>query len=125
MKVLVVIPARFGSSRFPGKALADLGGKPLVVRVMEKASGMKTADEIVVATDDQRIFDAVSSHGYPCEMTRDHATGTDRIGEVASRHDADIILNLQGDEPLLDPTVADALVKSMINNPTASLPALI
>ena len=121
MKVLVVIPARYGSSRFPGKALADLGGKPLVVRVVEKASGMKTADRIIVATDDQRIYDAVTKFGFSCEMTRDHATGTDRIGEVASRHDADIILNLQGDEPLLDPAIADSLVESMINNPTVDM----
>ncbi len=121
MKVLVVIPARYGSSRFPGKALADLDGKPLVVRVMEKASGMKTADKIVVATDDQRIFDAVVAHGLPCEMTGEHATGTDRIGEVASRHAADIILNLQGDEPLLDPAIADSLVQSMIDNPQVDL----
>ncbi len=121
MKVLVVIPARYDSSRFPGKALADLGGKPLVVRVIEKATDMKTADHIVVATDDQRILDAVNAHGFPCEMTRDHATGTDRIGEVASRHDADIILNLQGDEPLLDPAVADSLVEVMVDNPTVDL----
>jgi 3-deoxy-manno-octulosonate cytidylyltransferase (CMP-KDO synthetase) len=121
MKVLVVIPARYDSSRFPGKALADLHGKPLVVRVMEKAMGMKTADHIVVATDDQRIFDAVISAGYSCEMTGIHPTGTDRIGEVALRHDAQIILNLQGDEPLLDPAIADSLVEAMINDSTIDL----
>lgn len=116
MKTLVVIPARYGSTRFPGKALADLHGKPLVVRVMEQASGMKSADHITVATDDRRIFDAVTEAGFPCEMTGNHATGTDRIGEVAARHDADIILNLQGDEPLLDPIIADHLVEAMLND---------
>ena len=121
MKTLVVIPARYGSSRFPGKALADLHGRPLIVRVMEKASGMKTADHIVAATDDQRIFDAVSEAGFPCEMTGTHGTGTDRIGEVASRHEADIILNLQGDEPLLDPIIADNLVKAMLNDPNLDM----
>ena len=121
MKTLVVIPARYGSSRFPGKALADLQGKPLVVRVMQKASGMKNADHIVVATDDQRIFDAVAEAGFPVEMTGDHPTGTDRIGEVAARHGADIILNLQGDEPLLDPAVADNLIQSMIDDPSLDM----
>lgn len=121
MKTLVVVPARYGSSRFPGKALADLHGKPLVVRVMEKASGMKTADLIAVATDDQRIFDAVSGAGFPVEMTGEHATGTDRIGEVAARHNADIILNLQGDEPLLDPAIADNLVQAMVNDPNLDM----
>ncbi len=121
MKTLVVIPARYDSSRFPGKALADLHGQPLVVRVIEKASGMKLADHLVVATDDQRIFDAVIAAGFPCEMTTSHPTGTDRIGEVAARHDAEIILNLQGDEPLLDPNIADALIKTMLQNPQLDL----
>lgn len=121
MKTLVVIPARYGSTRFPGKALADLHGKPLVVRVMENASRMKNADHIVVATDDQRIFGAVTDAGFPVEMTGNHPTGTDRIGEVAARHEADIILNLQGDEPLLDPNVADSLVETMLNNPQIDL----
>ncbi len=117
MKTLVVIPARYGSTRFPGKALADLEGRPLIVRVMEKASGMKSADHIVVATDDDRIYEAVAGAGFPVEMTSNHPTGTDRIGEVAARHQADIILNLQGDEPLLDPAIADALVQAMQDNP--------
>lgn len=121
MKTLVVIPARYGSTRFPGKALADLHGRPLIVRVMEKASGMKSADHIVVATDDQRIFDAVAKEGFPVEMTGNHHTGTDRIGEVASRYEADIVLNLQGDEPLLDPIIADNLVEAMLNDPNLDM----
>ena len=115
--VLVVIPARYGSTRFPGKALADLEGRPLIVRVSERAAGISTADEIVVATDDTRIEEAVTAAGFTCEMTADHPTGTDRIGEVAARHEADIILNLQGDEPLLDPRDVDRLIAAMISEP--------
>jgi 3-deoxy-manno-octulosonate cytidylyltransferase (CMP-KDO synthetase) len=116
-RVLVVIPARYGSSRFPGKALADLLGQPLIVRTAEQANRMSLADEVVVATDDSRILAAVEAAGFAVEMTGQHATGTDRIGEVASRHQADIILNVQGDEPLLDPADADRLVQAMIDDP--------
>lgn len=124
-KVLVVIPARYGSTRFPGKALADLEGQPLVVRTVERAVQMKRADQVIVATDDQRILDAVISAGFNAEMTADHATGTDRIGEVASRHlDADIILNLQGDEPLLDHNTADQLVAALLADPSIDIGTL-
>jgi 3-deoxy-D-manno-octulosonate cytidylyltransferase len=112
-RVLVVIPARWGSSRFPGKALADLEGRPLVVRVAENAARMRTADRVVVATDDERIAAAVRDAGLEAEMTGVHATGTDRIGEVAGRDPAGIVLNLQGDEPLLDPAAADDLVTAL------------
>lgn len=111
--VLVVIPARYDSSRFPGKALADLHGQPLIVRTARNAARMERADRVVVATDDERILDAVTAAGYLCEMTGRHETGSDRIGEVAARHAGDIILNLQGDEPLLDPALADSLVEMM------------
>jgi len=118
MNVLVVIPARFDSSRFPGKAMADLGGRPLVVRTAERAAGMTRADQVVVATDDRRIFDVVRDAGYSVEMTAEHPTGTDRIGEVTARHpEAKIILNLQGDEPLLDPAIPDALIQALIQDP--------
>ena len=115
--VLVVIPARFGSTRFPGKALADLEGRPLIVRVAENAAGIVRADKVIVATDDARIRDAVLAAGHECEMTGEHPTGTDRIGEVASRHEADIILNLQGDEPLLDKRDVDRLIAAMQEDP--------
>lgn len=115
--VLVVIPARFGSTRFPGKALADLEGRPLIVRVAENAAGIVGADKVIVATDDGRIRDAVLAAGHECEMTGEHPTGTDRIGEVASRHEADIILNLQGDEPLLDNRDVDRLIAAMQDDP--------
>ena len=119
--VLVVIPARYDSSRFPGKALADLHGQPLIVRTAAAAARMLTADEIVVATDDERILGAVTAAGHVCELTGAHATGTDRIGEVAARHDAGIILNLQGDEPLLDPRDADALVEALAGDMEADI----
>jgi 3-deoxy-manno-octulosonate cytidylyltransferase (CMP-KDO synthetase) len=113
-EVLVVIPARYDSTRFPGKALADLEGRPLIVRVAEMASGIANATAVIVATDDSRILEAVQTAGYTCEMTGNHPTGTDRIGEVAARHQADIILNLQGDEPLLDPRDVDRLIETML-----------
>ncbi len=111
--VLVVIPARYGSSRFPGKALADVAGKPLIVRVAENAMRVRTADRVLVATDDRRIFDAVTAAGLPCEMTAEHPTGTDRIAEVAARHPEDLVVNLQGDEPLLPPADVEALITFM------------
>ena len=111
--VLVVIPARYGSSRFPGKALADIAGKPLIVRVAENAMRIRGIDRVVVATDDRRILDVVAAAGLPCEMTAEHPTGTDRIAEVAARHPEDLVVNLQGDEPLLPPADVEALVAFM------------
>jgi len=119
--VLVVIPARYGSTRFPGKALADLEGKPLIVRVADMAAGIGRAEKVVVATDDARILEAVLAAGHACELTADHPTGTDRIGEVAGRHQAQIILNLQGDEPLLDPADVDGLIGAMLADPDLDL----
>lgn len=119
--VLVVIPARFQSSRLPGKLLMDLAGKPLVVRTLERAAAMAEADEILVATDDPRIRDAVLAAGHACELTGDHPTGTDRIGEVLRGRDPEIVVNLQGDEPLLDPAAADLLVRALRDDPGADL----
>lgn len=116
-RVLIVIPSRFGSSRFPGKSLADLCGKPLVVRVVENTKRITGAGTIVVATDDERIVEAVVAAGGQAEMTGEHATGTDRIGEVVRRHEADLIVNLQGDEPLLDPVDVDSLIRTMAEQP--------
>lgn len=115
--VLVVIPARYGSTRFPGKALADVHGKPLIVRVAENARGVRLADRVLVATDDPRIEAAVTAAGLDCELTGAHATGTDRIAEVAARHDAALVVNLQGDEPLLPPADVDALIARMAAEP--------
>ncbi len=104
MKIIGVIPARYESSRFPGKPLALIKGKPMVAWVYERASMVSEIDEIYVATDDERIMDCCREHGMKCMMTsKDHRTGADRVAEVASRTDGDIYLNIQGDEPLIDP----------------------
>jgi len=121
---LIVIPARYGSSRFPGKALADLEGQPLVIRVAEMAARITEADTVVVATDDARIHEAVTSAGYPCEMTADHPTGTDRVGEVAARHGHGLVINLQGDEPLLDPAEVDRLILALRQDSTVDIATL-
>ena len=120
-RVLVVIPARYDSNRLPGKALADLGGKPLIVRVADNAARIRSAMAVVVATDDRRIFEAVTAAGHACVMTGVHPTGTDRVGEVARAYEADLVLNLQGDEPLLEARVPEALVDFMTSCPQADL----
>ena len=112
MSFTVLIPARHASTRLPGKPLADIGGKPMVVRVAERALA-SGADQVVVATDDERVRAAVVAHGFAACMTRaDHATGTDRLAEAAARlelPDDALVVNVQGDEPLLAP----ALIRSM------------
>ena len=118
MSFTVLIPARYASSRFPGKPLADLGGKPMVVRVAERARA-SGATRVIVATDDGRIADAARAHDVEAVMTRaDHATGTDRLAEAAVQlalRDDEVVVNVQGDEPLLDPAlmrrVADVLAQ--------------
>lgn len=108
MKFRVVIPARYASSRLPGKPLADIAGKPMVVRVAERAA-QSGAEEIIVATDDARVRDAVENAGYRAVMTSsEHASGTDRIAEVAGIigcAEDDILVNVQGDEPLIPPAL--------------------
>jgi len=116
MKALCIIPARYASTRLPGKPLRDIAGKPMIVRVYERAVQAKRVQDVVVATDDERIRTAVEEHGGRAVMTRtDHATGTDRLAEVAEKMtDYDLIINVQGDEPLIDPTVIDALVEPFL-----------
>lgn len=117
MKVLGIIPARYASSRFPGKPLIDLKGKTMIQRVYEGAMACKSLDEVVVATDDQRIFDEVSSFGGKVLMTSElHRNGTERCGEVIeSLSDFGIIINIQGDEPLINPIQLERLIKSFDN----------
>lgn len=111
---VVVIPARWGSSRFPGKVLATLGTRPLLLHVCDLAQRAMHVREIIVATDDERVIAVARGAGVRVEMTRaDHASGTDRVAEVASRLDAEIVLGLQADEPFLAPADVDALAGAL------------
>jgi 3-deoxy-manno-octulosonate cytidylyltransferase (CMP-KDO synthetase) len=125
MKVLVVIPARYASTRFPGKPLALVGGKPMVQRVYEQAARSKRADEVVVATDDNRIMDAVAAFDGRAVMTSTTArSGTDRAAEVARTRDAQVVVNVQGDEPLIRGDMIDQLAGFLLDHaavPMASL----
>lgn len=116
MSFRVVIPARYGSSRLPGKPLLDIGGKPMVVHVYERAL-QSAASEVVVATDDARIADALREIGAPVVMTRaDHPSGTDRLQEVAAHfgwRDDEIVVNVQGDEPLIPPAVINQVADNL------------
>jgi 3-deoxy-manno-octulosonate cytidylyltransferase (CMP-KDO synthetase) len=124
MTFRVVIPARYASTRLPGKPLADLGGKPMVVRVAE-AARRSSAQQIWIATDDDRVAEAARQHGFDVMMTRaDHVSGTDRIAEVAQRlgwADDCIVVNLQGDEPLVEPGLLDAVAAALEEDPGASI----
>lgn len=111
MKVLCVIPARYASTRLPGKPLADICGKPMICRVYDRAKLAKRVEKTVVATDDERVKRAVEEDGGGAVMTRkDHNSGTDRLAEaVAGYPDMDLVINVQGDEPLIEPKVIDRL----------------
>ena len=111
MNTLCVIPARYASTRLPGKPLADIAGKPMIVRVYEQASRAKRLSGVIAAVDDERVYEAVVSHGGRAMMTaKNHPTGTDRLAEVAAAHpEAELIINVQGDEPLIEPDLIDAL----------------
>ena len=118
MKFACVIPARYASTRLPGKPLADIAGKPMIQRVYEQVSKAKKPALVIVATDDQRVFDKVESFGGTALMTQpNHPTGTDRLAEVASHHqDIDVIINVQGDEPLIDADVIDQLAELFLDD---------
>lgn len=112
--VLAVIPARFASTRFPGKPLALIAGRSMIQRVVERVRSAGRVSAIVVATEDDRIMKAVSEFGAQAIMTRsDHRTGTDRVAEVAVHMPADIYVNVQGDEPLIDPAAIDSVIEAM------------
>jgi 3-deoxy-manno-octulosonate cytidylyltransferase (CMP-KDO synthetase) len=118
MKITAIIPARYASVRFEGKALADIQGKPMVQHVYERTARASLIDEVIVATDDERIAAAVLAFGGRVEMTgRHHETGTDRLAEVAGRIDSDIIVNVQGDEPLIEPAMIDQAIKPLVDDP--------
>jgi 3-deoxy-manno-octulosonate cytidylyltransferase (CMP-KDO synthetase) len=118
MKITAVIPARYASTRFPGKALAEIDGRPMIQHVFERAAQSKLVSRVIVATDDTRIADAVRNFGGEAVMTSaSHETGTDRLAEVAVGLDADIIVNVQGDEPLIDPTMIDQAIQPLLEEP--------
>ncbi len=122
MKAIAVIPARFAAVRLPGKPLLKETGKYLIQHVVEQARRAKLLSDAVVATDDPRIADAVQSFGGHFVMTRpDHVSGTDRVAEVAAKLDADIILNVQGDEPEMSPDNIDRLVALLRDNPDCQI----
>ena len=113
MEIIGVIPARYGSTRFPGKPLALIAGKPLIQHVVEQCHKAKTLKRVIVATDDTQIWE-VAQEFCEVEMTRpDHPSGTDRLAEVAERNGAEAFVNIQGDEPLIDPTVIDAVAAGL------------
>jgi len=124
MAFTVVIPARHASTRLPGKPLLDIGGKPMVVRVAERAR-LSAASAVWVATDHEDIRAACAAHGIPCFMTRsDHPSGTDRLAEVArllGARDTDILVNVQGDEPLIEPDLIDRVARDLEGDPDAAI----
>ena len=126
-KTAIIIPARYGSTRLEGKPLIEVQGKPIIQWVYEKAMQAKTVDFVIVATDDERIFDAVKSFGGNVEMTSsEHKCGSDRIKEVVMRHpEISYIVNLQGDEPLIKPESIDEVAKNVINDDKADISTLI
>lgn len=129
MKVICIIPARYGSTRFEGKPLANLCGKSMIQRTYEQVKKSKLIDEIYIATDDNRIKDNAGSFGAKVLMTsREHVCGTDRIAEavryVKSNED-DVIINVQGDEPLVDPRALDAVIRPLLKDPKLYMACLI
>jgi 3-deoxy-manno-octulosonate cytidylyltransferase (CMP-KDO synthetase) len=109
---VAVIPARYASTRFPGKALAEIAGRPMIEHVYRRAAAARNIDAVLVATDDARIADAVTKFGGNVQLTSpNHATGTDRLAEAAALLDCDLVVNLQGDEPLIDPDVIDEVIE--------------
>jgi len=125
MKTAIVIPARYRSSRLPGKPLLRETGKYLIQHVYERACQAKRADQVLVATDDPRIVAAIEHFGGKAVMTRrDHSSGTDRVAEVARGLDADVIVNLQGDEPLIDPATLDLLPQMLQRDPDVPMATL-
>jgi 3-deoxy-manno-octulosonate cytidylyltransferase (CMP-KDO synthetase) len=126
-KVLAVIPARYASSRFPGKPLVSIQGKPMIQHVVERAQKVPLISRVIVATDDPRIEEAVKTFGGDVVMTSlHHASGTDRVWEVAQAYpDFEIIMNIQGDEPFINPLTLEAAIRFLIQQPEAGIVTLI
>lgn len=123
--VVIIIPARYESSRFPGKPLARIAGRPMIEHVYRRSAQARGISRVLVATDDQRIADAVTAFGGTAVMTRaSHRTGTDRLAEVAERLDCEIVVNVQGDEPLLEPEMIDQLLAPLRADPAIQMSSL-
>jgi 3-deoxy-manno-octulosonate cytidylyltransferase (CMP-KDO synthetase) len=126
MNISAVIPARYGSTRFEGKPLADILGKPMIQYVYEGVRQSKLIDEVIVATDDQRILEAVTSFGGRAVMTSPtHSTGTDRVAEVAKKLRSEIIVNVQGDEPLIKGSIIDKAIRPLLTDDSLHMSTLI
>lgn len=126
MKVLACIPARYGSTRFPAKVLAKETGKFLIQHTYERACQAKLIEKVLIATDDERVFDAARSFGADVVMTsREHQSGTDRIAEAVGDIDVEIVVNLQGDEPEIDPNNIDLVAELLLNNPDYPMATLV
>jgi 3-deoxy-manno-octulosonate cytidylyltransferase (CMP-KDO synthetase) len=125
MKIIGVIPARYDSTRFPGKPLALINGKPMIQHVWENSSKSKLINELYVATDDKRIFDAVNAFWGNAVMTsKKHKSGSDRIGEVVKNKNCDIVVNIQGDEPFINPTNIDKAITPLIKDKNINVTTL-
>ncbi len=125
MKIIGVIPARYASTRFPGKPLHRIAGKPLIQHVIEQCQKARSLAKVIVATDDTQIWE-VAQRFCDVEMTgRDHPSGTDRIAEVAERHPCDAFVNIQGDEPLIDPAVIDSVAGALEHHEMSTAAAAI
>lgn len=126
IEAIGVIPARYGSTRFEGKVLKDLLGKPVIQHVYERAKKARTLDDLIVAADDDRVIEAVKAFGGKAVFTsKSHATGTDRLAEVVNSIDVNIIVNIQGDEPLINPLIIDELVRTMKSDPGISMATVV
>jgi 3-deoxy-manno-octulosonate cytidylyltransferase (CMP-KDO synthetase) len=125
MKITAIIPARYGSTRFEGKPLVDILGKPMIQRVYEGVCQSRLIDEVMVATDDERILEAVKNFGGKAMMTSpDHLTGSDRVAEVARKLKSEIIVNVQGDEPLIKGSIIDKAIRPLLTDETISISTL-
>lgn len=120
--VVAIIPARYDSTRLPGKALADIGGRPMIEHVYRRASAARSVGVVIVATDDERICDAVEAFGGRAQMTsRAHQSGTDRLAEIAASLTSDLVVNVQGDEPLIEPSMIDDAIAAFRVDPSVQM----
>ncbi|MBI3315992.1 MAG: 3-deoxy-manno-octulosonate cytidylyltransferase [Candidatus Omnitrophica bacterium] len=126
MEAIGIIPARYGSTRFEGKVLKDLCGKPVIQHVYERAKKARCLDDLVIAADDDRILKAVEAfQGKAIFTSKSHSTGTDRLTEVVNALEVKVVVNIQGDEPLINPIVIDDLVRAMQDDPTVSMATVV